>query len=466
MEGDPEQPILFILNSLVETGASLGTVEIVLYILIILILIMLSGLISGSENAYFSLSASDINELSLDSRKSSHFSLRLLNEPDRRVASRQLLATILILNNFINITIIILSSFLMESFWPEDSTYPFWVTFSVNVIMITFVLVLFGEVIPKIYATQNNIKLVHLTAIPLFYSRIALKPFVWLLTRSTAFIDQKISKTPDNVSLEELNQAIEIASEDDNIEEKNILKGIVNFGNISVKQIMCPRVDVCSIEYETEEKELFDQIREWGYSRIPVHKDNFDNIEGVLYIKDLLPKISGKVDVKWQELIRPPFFVPANKKIDDLLEEFQEKRIHMAIVVDEYGGSSGLVTMEDVLEEIFGDLRDEFDEDEIIYSKLDDKEYIFEGKILLTDMCRLFDVRSDYFSIVKGEADTLGGMLMEVFKDIPKRGSETTIDEFHFIVESADSRRIKRVKVNYEEREESDEENNDEQSES
>ncbi|MCB0734380.1 MAG: gliding motility-associated protein GldE [Flavobacteriales bacterium] len=449
MEGEPEQPIRFILATIADSADVLSTSSLIAYGLIILFLIILSGLISGSENAYFSLSASDISQLNSDDSKSSSFALRLINEPDRWIASRQLLATILILNNFINITIIILSSFVMESLWPVDVTYPFWLTFSVNVILITFILVLFGEVIPKIYATQNNLQLVHLTAAPLFYARKILKPFVWSLTKSTLLIDKKIRKTPDNVSLEELNQAIEIASEDDNIEEKNILKGIVNFGNISVKQIMRPRVDVCSLDLTTEDDELFRQIREWGYSRIPIHRENFDTIEGVLYIKDLLPIIAGKTKRPWQELIRPPFFVPANKKIDDLLEEFQEKRIHMAIVVDEYGGSSGLVTMEDVLEEIFGDLKDEFDEDEIIYSKLDENEYIFEGKILLTDMCRIFDVRSDYFAEVKGEADTLGGMLMEVFKDIPKRGSETTVEEFHFKVESADSRRIKRVKVEY-----------------
>ncbi|MBI1305794.1 MAG: gliding motility-associated protein GldE [Bacteroidetes bacterium] len=445
MEGDPEQPIRFFLLILQEGGTYFSG-SVLYSLIVIVILIFLSGMISGSENAFFSLSASDINDLGNDDKRSSVFALKLINEPDRWKASRKLLATILILNNFINITIIILSSLLMDSVWLMTDVAT-WVQFAVNVILITFLLVLFGEVIPKIYATQNNIKLVQLTSVPLYYCNKILTPLSWLLTSSTSLIDRRIKKKPDNVSLEELNQAIEIASEDDNIEEKNILKGIVNFGNISVKQIMRSRVDVCALDIEISDQELFKQIREWGYSRIPIYRDNFDNITGILYIKDLLPKITNKTNDPWQDLVRQPFFVPSNKKIDDLLEEFQEKRIHMAIVVDEYGGSLGIVTMEDILEEIFGDLKDEFDEDEIYYSKLDEHTYIFEGKILLTDMCRTFEVKTDYFSDVKGEADTLGGMLMEVFKGIPKRGDHIQLDEFSFKVESADLRRIKRVKV-------------------
>ncbi len=462
MEGEPEQYVsdLFILLSQIPDSISLT--DLGLKLLVIIGLTFLSAMISGSENAFFSLSVTDINELESKKNRAAIYALRLINEPDRWLASRRLLATILILNNFINITIIILSSLTMMGIWPAFGVVPEWVIFMINVVFITFILVLFGEVIPKIYATQNNLKLVQLTAIPLFYSAIILKPFVWLLTKSTSIIDRRVRKTPDNVSLEELNQAIEIASVDDNIEEKNILKGIVNYGNISVKQIMRSRVDVSSVDIQTPQEELLEKIREWGYSRIPVFRENFDNVVGVLYIKDLLPIITQESPKTWQSLLRQPFFVPANKKIDDLLEEFQERRIHMAIVVDEYGGSSGLVTMEDILEEIFGDLHDEFDEDELVYSKLSEDTFIFEGKILLTDMCRVFDIHSDYFTEEKGEADTLGGLLMELFKDIPKRGDEIEMGNFSFRVESADSRKIKRVKVIYKEDVGANEEENEE----
>jgi magnesium and cobalt exporter, CNNM family len=451
LEGEPGLHISELFILLNEIVQSLSIIELAGNLLLILVLIFLSGIISGSENAFFSLSATDINSLESRTNKSALYAIRLINEPDRLIAGRRLLATILILNNFINITIIIFAAFTMAEIWPFFGTVPDWTIFLVNVVLITFVLVLFGEVIPKIYATQNNLQLVQLTAIPLYYAGIILMPFVWMLTKSTMFIDKKVKKTPDNVSLEELNQAIEIASDDDNIEEKNILKGIVNFGNISVKQIMMSRVDVNAIDIDTPQEELIALVQEWGYSRIPIFRENFDNVVGILYIKDLLPIVTNESKARWQSLLRKPFFVPANKKIDDLLEEFQEKRIHMAIVVDEYGGSFGLVTMEDILEEIFGDLPDEFDEDELVYSKLSDNTYIFEGKILLTDMCRVFDVQTDHFSEQKGEADTLGGLLMELFKDIPKRGDEIVSGSFSFKVESAGTRRIKRVKVVYDE---------------
>lgn len=452
METEPVSQLYSSYAAIVPLGM-IDPTGILLNILVIVVLIFLSAMLSGSENAFFSLTPTDIDDLENRKTKSSQFVLRLINEPDRWHAGRKFLALVLILNNFVNITLIILASFMMKGIWAEVEGIATWVTFAFDVIFITFFLVLFGEVIPKIYATQNNVKLITVTAIPLFYVGKILQPLVWLLTKSTALIDSKVRKSPDNVSLEELNQAIEIASDDDNIEEKNILKGIVNFGNISVKQIMKSRIDVSAVEYDTSQTVLIQKIRDWGYSRVPVYRDNFDNIVGILYIKDLLPLVTNKQTVKWQSLIRTPFFVPANKKIDDLLEEFQEKRTHMAIVVDEYGGSSGIVTMEDILEEIFGDLKDEFDEDELVYSKLDDSTYIFEGKVLLTDMCRIFNVRADYFAEEKGEADTLGGLLMELFKDIPKRADEVMVGNFNFRVESADSRKIKRVKVVYEENE-------------
>lgn len=436
------------ITTLLDVSGTGNIAQMVGLFVVVVILVFLSGLISGSENAFFSLSPNDINDLEEKQTRSSSLALRLLNNPDRPTASRNLLGTILILNNFINISIIILSSYLLSDIWVYVEVSKI-VQLVVEIGVITFILVLFGEIVPKIYATQNNIQLVNITSPILFYAQRFLKPFVWALTKSTSVIDKRIDKKQDNVSLEELNQAIEIASEDDNIEEKNILKGLVNYGNISVKQIMKPRMDVSAVDINTEQQELINLVKEWGYSRVPVFESNFDKIVGVLYIKDLLPVLTNKSKQKWQNFMRDPFFVPEYKKIDDLLEEFQERRIHMAIVVDEYGGSEGIVTMEDILEEIFGDLMDEFDEDELVYSRLDESTYIFEGKVLLTDMSKIFELNSDYFEEAKGEADTLGGMLMEINQDIPKRGDVITYENFEFTIESADKRRVKRVKVSY-----------------
>lgn len=452
MEGEPEQQIADFFT-LLDISFSAGDIaQTIGLVIAVLALVFLSGLVSGSENAFFSLSPTDLGDLSDEDSKSSHLALKLLTAPDRSLASRNLLATILILNNFINISIIVLTTFLLGDVWSALGLAE-WVRFALEVGFITFMLVLFGEIIPKIYATQNNVRLVRFTSPLLFYSQQALKPFVWILTKSTSLIDKRINRTQNSVSLEELNQAIEIASEDDNIEEKNILKGLVNYGNISVKQIMRPRMDVSGVDIATEQQELINLVKEWGYSRIPVFENSFDQIVGILYIKDLLPVLTNKSKQKWQTFLREPFFVPENKKIDDLLDEFQEKRIHLAIVVDEYGGSEGIVTMEDILEEIFGDLRDEFDEDELVYSKLDDFTYIFEGKVLLTDMSKIFELNPDYFEEVKGEADTLGGLLMEINQNIPIRGDVLTYENFEFKIESADKRRVKRVKVTYQETE-------------
>jgi putative hemolysin len=449
LEGEPEQQIQLLTSLLETTFPAFEVFQFIGLFIAIVFLVFLSGLVSGSENAFFSLSLDDIEGLDEKPSRSSKFVIKLLNIPDRTIATQNLLATILILNNFINISIIILSTYLLSDIWQIVSIAD-WLKVILEIGIITFMLVLFGEIIPKIYATQNNVKLVHFTAPMLFYSQKMLKPLVWALTNSTKLIDRKIERTQKAVSLEELNQAIEIASDDDNIEEKNILKGLVNYGNISVKQIMRPRMDVSAVDIGMEQRDLINQVKEMGYSRVPVFRGSFDNIVGILYIKDLLPVLTNKSDQKWQSFIRDSFFVPENKKIDDLLEEFQEKRIHMSIVVDEYGGSEGIVTMEDILEEIFGDLVDEFDEDELVYSKLDETTYIFEGKALLTDMCKIFELSTDYFDEAKGEVDTLGGLLMEMNQDIPKRGDIIKYTNFEFKIESADKRRVKRVKVSFE----------------
>lgn len=452
MEADPgELNILAVIGTILSTdpGNLISTAGVVTGILLIAFLLLCSGLISASENAFFSLDQNDIHELTNDGKASSKFVLKLLQEPEPHLASRRLLAVILILNNLINVGIIILSTYLISHLWvrmpQRDLT-----KFLFEVVIITFALVLFGEIIPKIYATQNNIKIARLMARPLRYAGILIKPFVVILVSSSKFFDRYIERKQHAISLEELNQAIEIASDENNQEEKNILKGIVNFGNIDVKQIMKARMDVHALDIRTSGPDLLDKVKEWGYSRIPIYEENFDNIIGILYIKDLLPLVNRKRGLKWQSIIRAPFFVPEYKKIDALLEEFQEKRIHMAIVVDEYGGSMGIVTMEDILEEIFGDIKDEFDEDERIYSRLDDKTYIFEGKTLLMDIARTLDLNADFFADSKGEADTIGGFLMEIHQDIPPRGEVMNFKNLKMTVDAADKRRVLRVKIEIE----------------
>lgn len=457
MEDDPFQPTLF-LNSLLTILRenwieNLSTI--IVLGLIIIVLIFLSAMFSASENAFFSLGPSNLVELNEDNSLGSKTALYLINHPDRNEASRNLLATVLLLNNFVNITIVILSTLFIDSFL-DLSSFPI-VAFLLQVVLITFILVLLGEIIPKIYSTQNNVKIAKFMALPLLWLLRITFPLVWLLTRSTAIFDRFIDKTTYKVSVEELNHAIEIAGSENTTDEKSILKGLVNYGNISVKQIMRSRMDISAIEINTPVDDLIKKIEEWGYSRLPVYEDNVDSIKGVLYIKDMIPYLNEHESFDWVKLIRTPFFVPEFKKIDDLLNEFQEKRIHVAIVVDEYGGTSGLVTMEDILEEIFGEIKDEFDDEEINYSQLDENTYLLEGKISLNDVCKLFDIENTYFDEVKGEVDTLGGLIMELAQKIPQRGHTVVFEQFTFIVDAADKRRLKRVKAVFKPEETTDE---------
>jgi gliding motility-associated protein GldE len=281
-------------------------------------------------------------------------------------------------------------------------------------------------------------------------------PFVFLLVKSTSIIDKRITRKGDVLSVDELTHAIDITTEEDTTkQEKTILKSIVNFGNINVKQIMRMRPDIAAVEHDTSFSDLLVKINEWGYSRVPVYRENLDNIIGVLYIKDLLPHMHQSDPFNWMQLLRKPYFVPESKKIDDLMKEFQQKRVHVAIVVDEFGGTSGMATMEDVLEEIFGEIRDEFDEDEQYYSKLNDYTFVFEAKMLINDMCRLMEIDTDTFDKVRSEADTLGGMLLEMNSELPKIGDKIKFERFIFIIEAVDKRKIKRVKVVIDNREQS-----------
>ena len=418
---------------------------------IVLVFLVLSALFSSSENAFFSLSPGDIVQLNEENTVHSRIALDLINEPDRRRGTRRLLATILLMNNLVNIFIVIYSSYLFEQLFTfqtiETSLFSIDPNFFIQVILITFLLVLVGEIIPKIYATQNNLQIVRLMARPLQISYRVGRPLVQMLAASSSLFDRYIDKRMHNISMEEISQAIDIADENKEIEEKHILKGLINFGNTSVKQIMKARTEVFCVDVNTNAQQLLKTITGWNFSRIPVYEESFDHVRGILYIKDLLPYIDKTSNFDWQSLVRPAFFVPEHKKIDDLLEEFQEKRVHLAVVVDEYGGTSGIVTMEDIMEEVFGEIRDEFDEDELSYSKLDEFTYIFEGKTPLNDITRLLNIESDFFDEQRGDADTLGGMVMEIQGEIPSNGVQTSYRNMTFVVEAADNRRIRRVKL-------------------
>ena len=405
----------------------------------------ISTITSAAENAYFSLTPSDIADLKDDEKKSAQFAIKLLKEPDEEAAGKTLLASILLINNFTNIFVVISSSLLLSMVFQLE-LYPV-AGFLFEVVLITFIIVLISEVTPKIYATQNALSVVHRMSVPLYYSQKLLKPFIWVLTKSSNFLDKYFETKQQTVSLEELNHAIEITSDEDLTDEKNILKSLVNFGNISVKQIMKSRLDVMAMEQSTPFEELMVKVNEWGYSRIPVYEENFDSITGVLYIKDLLPYVNYSDGLNWNTLLRPAFFVPEFKKIDGLLNEFKEKQIHMAVVIDEYGGTLGIVTLEDILEEIFGEIKDEFDEDEVTYSKLDDYNYVFEGKISINDFLKVTETESGYFDDVKGESDSLAGLVMEITQNIPSVGDKIEYGSFTFIIESANKRKINRIKT-------------------
>ncbi|MFT6845122.1 MAG: putative hemolysin [Flavobacteriales bacterium] len=417
------------------------TLESLVSIVVTIILLVLSALISGSEVAYFSLDPIHINEIEQSTEKNDIRIIDLLSKPKR------LLATILISNNFINVAIVLFSTFLMGNLIDMSGASAL-TQFLVQVIAVTFIILLIGEVIPKVYASSYALSLARFMAFPLTILSKILAPLSKVLAASSVFIDKKIKRKGNDFSANELDQALELTYNDTetSTEEKKILKGIVKFGNTDVTQIMTARVDVTALSFDTTYEELLLIIKSSGYSRIPVFKETFDHVAGILYIKDLLPYLNTTKE-NWQELIRAPFFVPENKKIDDLLKEFQEKKIHLAIVVDEYGGASGIVSLEDVIEEIVGDISDEFDDEDILFSKLDDNNFVFEGKIPLMDMYRILEIEGEEFEKEKGEAETLAGFLLEQSGKILKKNERLTFGNHMFTVEAADNRRIKRVKL-------------------
>ena len=408
-------------------------------LVLILVLLFCSALVSGSEVAYFSLSPSEKQKISGKPMKRNIYLLKNLEYPD------QLLATILVANNFINVGIVILSSFTVSMI--VDFTNEPVLGFVVQVIVISFILLLFGEIIPKVYTTHHALKFARFVSVPLYYLIRIFKPINSILIFSTSFINTRTRSGNQQISVDQLSQALELTSPGELKEDKDILKGIVKFGNKSVADIMRSRVDVISADIKDSYTKITKLITEAGFSRIPVYSETFDNIKGILYIKDLLPHARKGVSFRWQSIVRPPFFVPETKKIDDLLEEFQKNKVHMAIVVDEYGGTSGIVTLEDVLEEIVGEITDEFDEEEKFYTKLGENKYLFDGKTLLNDFYKVTGTEDVVFEDVKGDADTLAGLILELKGDIPVKDDTISCKNFVFTIEAVDKRRIKQIKV-------------------
>ena len=437
----PSEPPVTLLLSILNTNMSASDVlTILICIGVVILFIVCSAIISSSENALFSLTPIQVDEITQEESRTSECIKYLLNHP------KHLLATILISNTFVNISIVLVLTVVIGLIFDFSQNHL--VGFLIEVVLVTFLLVLFGEVMPKMYASQNNARVARFVSIPMFTLSKLLKPFVLLLVNSTSIIDKRVTKKGHVLSVEELTHAIDITNEEETPkEEKVILKSIVQFGNISVKQIMRQRPDVTAIRSDTPFRQLLMKINDWGYSRVPVYSDNLDNIQGILYIKDLLPQLHEDDQFQWTSLLRKPYFVPESKKIDDLLKEFQSKRVHLAIVVDEFGGTQGIVTMEDILEEIFGEINDEFDDDEIFYSRIDDNTYVFEAKISINDMCKFMEIDLSVFEQARQDADTVGGMLLELQGEMPKQGDVIVFENYKFIIESADKRRIKRIKV-------------------
>ena len=469
METEPDSLSLIIDNQLFLLVA-IPSLEVVIGVLLIILLLICSALISGSEVAFFSLNANDLDDLKQGNGKGNQRILNLKETP------RKLLATILIANNFINIAIVVISEFVIGKIFKDGGVFEDWsaavldstalnisseslakgLQFTITIIGVTFLLVLFGEVAPKIYAKVNNVRLAKFMSRPLYVLTSIFHVPSTILVNWTGFIERKLERTSVSASItsrEEIDEAIDLAvSTEKNTErEVDILKRIVKFGEVSVKQIMRSRVDVVAIDFRMTFRELLKVVRDSGYSRIPVYENDFDNVTGILYAKDLIGHLeSGDDGFEWQELIRTDvLYVPEAKKIDDLLREFQKQRLHMAIVVDEYGGSAGIITLEDIMEEIIGEIKDEFDEDRDFSSirEVGENTYMIEGKTLLNDIYRGLHIPDDTFDEIRGDADSLAGLILELLGEMPKRNATVEYNDFEFKVVSVDKRRIKEIQV-------------------
>ena len=432
METEPPSTLLQLLT------IDASTITGVVFIVVLIALLLLSALISGSEVAFFSLGAGELEELEDESTKHNHIR-ELLSQPE------ELLGTILISNNFVNVGIVILSTYLLNTFFSPELWSPL-LTFIIEILAITGVLLLFGEILPKVYANTARLN----------FAR-SVVPFIFRLHKILKPLSKRLSKTINRINIEgrgpslsvdDLEQALELTNDEDSTEdEQRILKGIVRFGSTTVKEVMTPRTSVIAIDIKAPFHDTLAHIVDKGYSRIPVYEDQLDQIKGLLYVKDLLPYVDASDNFGWQDLIRTPFFVPESKKIDDLLKEFQQRRIHLAIVVDEFGGTSGVISLEDVIEEIVGEISDEFDDDDLVYSKLDEYNYVFEAQTPLIDFCRVLDLPKDIFESVDGESDSLAGLVLELAGKFLEKNEEITYEAFTFKVESVDQRKLIRIKV-------------------
>lgn len=410
-------------------------------VILLVFLLITSGLVSGAEVAFFSLTKEVLD--SEEEKKSRQMEIiqKMLQKPKR------LLATILITNNFINIAIVLLFASIGEVLFSQIENPLFVLLIEIGVI--TFLILFFGEILPKVYANRNALSFSKTIAFPIYtIDRYFLFFLTIPMSKITRFMESRLAQKNNEFSIDKLSQALELTNEEETTkEEHKILQGIVNFGNTDTKQVMCPRIDVFALSEDMEMETIVPLIIEKGFSRVPVHTDNMDNVVGILYTKDLLPHLE-QPDFKWQKLLKPPFYVPENKKLDDLLKEFQQKKIHLAVVVDEYGGTSGVITLEDVIEEIVGDISDEFDDDELVYSKLDDHTFVFDAKINLKDFYKVIELEEEeIFEKAKGESESIAGFILEVAQAFPKAGQLIKFEDYQFVIESVDRKRIKRIKV-------------------
>jgi gliding motility-associated protein GldE len=404
------------------------------------LLLVLSGFASGSEIAFFSLSPNDLAELDPE-RNTADRHIQMLRDDSERT-----LATILITNNFVNVTIIMLCNYVFGAilhFGPK----AYWVEFLCITVILTFLLLLYGEIIPKVYSRQNPLKFCRRAVGGILFARKLFWPIENLLLRSEFLAEKVVQKENHHLSVDDLEQALELTDKEEIKDDQSILQGIIRFGDETAKEVMTSRQDIVDLDIRSNFSDVLKCIVENNYSRIPIYQDNEDHIRGILYIKDLLPHLNKSAYFRWQSLIRPPYFVPETKKIDDLLREFQENKVHIAIVVDEFGGTSGLITLEDILEEIVGEINDEFDEEEKTYSKMNYNTYIFEGKTLLSDFCKILDIDDDEFSEVEGDADSLAGLLLELKGDFPSMHEKIDYKNYTFEVFDVEERRISKIKV-------------------
>ncbi len=428
---EPEPPSLQFINTF-DVTAIIGFA-------VILLLLFFASLISGAEVAFFSLSSQDLEISGLKNPRKTRIIANLLERP------KKLLATLLVANNVINISIVVLFVVISRDFFLSIPYIG--LRLIAKITLITFIILFFGEVLPKIFASRNNIKFANSTVYFISFLEKILSPISLPMRFMTIYLQKKLGKEKSNFSVDQLSQALELtSSEETTSEEQKILEGIVSFGNTETKQVMSPRIDIFALENDESFSEVLSKVLDKGYSRIPVYRDNIDHIEGVLFVKDLIPHID-KDDFDWITLLREPFFVPENKKLDNLLKDFQRMKSHLAVVVDEYGGTSGLVSLEDIIEEIVGDISDEFDDEDINFSQIDEKNFLFEGKIYLKDFYRIIDVDENVFEERKGEAETLAGLLLEILGNFPKKGQQVQFENCVFTVELVDKKRIKQIKV-------------------